>query len=79
MYGHEAWNLTDGVQRKLNGFNAQCLATLYSAWREITPQQRADNIRTHSVALGSTSANGTVGKRQYDIVAHLRARRLMSK
>lgn len=76
VYGHEAWNLTDGVQRKLNGFNAQCLATLYSAWREITPQQRADNIRTHSVALGSTSANGTIGKRQYDIVAHLRARRL---
>ena len=31
--------------------------------------------KSYLVALGSTSANGTVGKRQYDIVAHLRARR----
>ena len=76
VYGHECWMLTDDVIRKLNGFNARCLATIYIGHRTVTADERIECIKEQSVAHGTVSRSGIIGKRILDITAVLRARRL---
>jgi hypothetical protein len=75
-YGHLVLLFDDKVQKRLNGFNARCLATIYIGHRIVLPAVRIQRIKEHSVSLGTTSASGISGKRTYDLVAHLRAQRL---
>lgn len=75
-YGHETWNLDETVQRRINNFNARCLAQIYIGHRDVEPADRAKLISEFCVNAGTVSKSGIVGRCNYDLIAHLRARRL---
>jgi hypothetical protein len=64
-YGHLVLIFDDKVQKRLNGFNARCLATIYIGHRIVPPAVRIQRTKEHSVPLGTTSASGISGKRTY--------------
>jgi hypothetical protein len=75
-YGHETWQLTEVTQRKLNNFNARCLASIYIGHRNTEPAERAQLIKEFCTPIGTVSQSGTVGRSTFNLIAHLRAWRL---
>jgi hypothetical protein len=52
-YGHLVLLFDDKVQKRLNGFNARCLATIYIGHRIVLPAVRIQRIKEHSVPLAA--------------------------
>jgi hypothetical protein len=64
------------VGRKLNNFNARCLASIYIGHRNTEPAERAQLIKEFCTPIGTVSQSGTVGRSTFNLIAHLRAWRL---